>query len=94
MAYSRTNWVQEETQLNATNMNNIEEGIAEAFQGIEDAEEATATVAAKIAGVTKTEIDLLAGKTSSNLRKITAGTTDLTPGTSALATDTFYFMYE
>ena len=29
MAYERTNWINGTTPLNATNMNNIEDGIAE-----------------------------------------------------------------
>ena len=30
MAYTRTNWISEETALSAANMNNIEDGIEEA----------------------------------------------------------------
>ena len=30
MAYTRTNWISEETALSADNMNNIEDGIEEA----------------------------------------------------------------
>lgn len=90
MAYSKTTWVQEETQLNAANMNHIEDGIAVADSNASSALAATA----KIADVSKTEIDLLSGKTSDNLHKITAGTTDLTPGTSALATGAIYLVYE
>ena len=80
MAYSRTQWANEETQLNARNMNNIEDGIEEALD--------------KTEAVTKTEISLLAGKSANNLRAITAGTTDLTAGTSPLATDAIYLVYE
>lgn len=80
MAYSRTQWVNEETQLNARNMNNIEEGIEAALD--------------KTADVTKAEISLLSGKTVNNLRTITAGTTDLEEGVSALATDAIYLVYE
>lgn len=87
MSYSRTTWENEVTQLNARNMNNIEDGIEEALT-------AAANAAAKTADVTKTEIDLLIGKTSNNLRKITAGTTDLEEGTSALTTDAIYLVYE
>ena len=35
MAYTRTNWVSEETALSANNMNNIEDGIQEAKADIE-----------------------------------------------------------
>lgn len=87
MSYSRTTWENEVTQLNARNMNNIEDGIEEALT-------AAANAAAKTADVTKTEIDLLSGKTSANLRKITAGTTDLTAGVSSLTTDAIYLVYE
>lgn len=87
MAYSRTTWVNEETQLNARNMNNIEDGIQEAMAEAADA-------AAKTADVTKMEIDLLSGKSSNNLRRITAGTTDLTAGVSSLTTDAIYLVYE
>ena len=87
MSYSRTTWVNEETQLNASNMNNIEDGI-------EEAKTAASANTTKLSGVTKSEIDLLAGKTSDNLHKITAGTTDLTSGTSALATGAIYLVYE
>ena len=90
MAYSKTTWVQEETPLNATNMNHIEDGIATADTNASSALTATA----KIADVSKTEIDLLSGKTSDNLHKITAGTTDLAPGTSALTTGAIYLVYE
>ena len=31
MAYTRTNWENNKTQLNATNMNNIEDGIEQAL---------------------------------------------------------------
>lgn len=87
MSYSRTTWENEVTQLNARNMNNIEDGIEEALT-------AAANAAAKTADVTKTEIDLLIGKTSDNLHKITAGTTDLTAGISSLTTDAIYLVYE
>lgn len=80
MAYSRTQWVNEETQLNARNMNNIEEGIEAALD--------------KTADVTKAEISLLSGKTANNLRTITAGTTDMEEGVSALTTDAIYLVYE
>ena len=80
MAYSRTNWANEETQLNAHNMNNIEDGIEAALDKTED--------------VTKTEISLLSGKTADSLRTITAGTTDLTAGSSALATGAIHLVYE
>lgn len=90
MAYSKTTWVQEETPLNAANMNHIEEGIETADTNASSALTATA----KIADVSKTEIDLLSGKTSDNLHKITAGTTDLTAGTSTLATGEIYLVYE
>lgn len=33
MAYDRTTWVNEETPLNADNLNNIEDGIEEALDG-------------------------------------------------------------
>lgn len=87
MSYSRTTWENEVTQLNARNMNNIEDGIQEALTD-------AANAAAKTADVTKTEIDLLSGKTSDNLHKITAGTTDLTAGVSSLTTDAIYLVYE
>lgn len=87
MSYSRTTWENEVTQLNARNMNNIEDGIEEALT-------AAANAAAKTADVTKTEIDLLIGKTSDNLHKITAGTTDLTAGVSSLTTGAIYLVYE
>lgn len=90
MAYSKTTWVQEETPLNAANMNHIEDGIETADTNASSALTATA----KIADVSKTEIDLLSGKTSDNLHKITAGTTDLTAGTSTLATGEIYLVYE
>lgn len=90
MAYSKTTWVQEETQLNAANMNHIEDGIAVADSNASSALTATD----KISGVTKAEIDLLSGKTADNLHKITAGTSDLTAGTSALATGAIYLVYE
>lgn len=80
MAYNRTQWVNEETQLNARNMNNIEDGIEESLDKMEN--------------VTKNEISLLAGKTANNFRTITAGTTDLEEGVSALATDAIYLVYE
>ena len=80
MSYSRTTWENEVTQLNARNMNNIEDGVEEALDKMEN--------------VTKNEISLLAGKTANNLRTITAGTTDLTAGTSSLTTDTIYLVYE
>lgn len=80
MAYSRTQWANEETQLNAHNMNNIEDGIEAALD--------------KTEAVTKTEISLLAGKGANNLRTITAGTTDLIAGTSPLATDAIHLIYE
>lgn len=83
MSYSRTTWVNEETQLNAAHMNNIEDGIEQAL-----------TACAKVADVTKTEIDLLSGKTAADFRKITAGTTDLTAGVSSLTTDAIYLVYE
>lgn len=35
MAYTRTNWISEETALSAANMNNIEDGIEEAKADIE-----------------------------------------------------------
>ena len=35
MAYTRTNWISEETALSADNMNNIEDGIEEAKAGID-----------------------------------------------------------
>ena len=90
MAYSKTTWVQEETPLNATNMNHIEDGIATADTNASSALTATA----KIADVTKPEIDLLSGKTADNLHKITAGTSDLTAGTSSLTTGAIYLVYE
>lgn len=37
MAYTRTNWISEETALSAANMNNIEDGIEEAKADIEEA---------------------------------------------------------
>lgn len=80
MSYSRTTWENEVTQLNARNMNNIEDGVEEALDKLEN--------------VTKNEISLLAGKTANNLRTITAGTTDLTEGTSSLTTDAIYLVYE
>lgn len=80
MAYNRTQWVNEETQLNAHNMNNIEDGVEEALDKMEN--------------VTKNEISLLAGKTANNLRTITAGTSDLTEGVSSLTTDAIYLVYE
>lgn len=33
MAYTRTTWVNEETPLNADNLNNLEEGVAQAVAG-------------------------------------------------------------
>ena len=33
MAYTRTTWVNEETPLNADNMNNLEDGVEEAIAG-------------------------------------------------------------
>ena len=90
MAYSKTTWVQEETPLNAANMNHIEDGIETAVTNASSALTATA----KISGVTKAEIDLLSGKTSDNLHKITAGTSDLTSGTSPLTTGAIYLVYE
>lgn len=94
MAYSKTTWVQEETPLNAANMNHIEDGIETADANASSALASATAATAKIADVTKTEIDLLSGKTSDNLHKITAGTTDLTAGTSALATGEIYLVYE
>ena len=35
MAYTRTNWISEETALSADNMNNIEDGIEEAKADID-----------------------------------------------------------
>lgn len=94
MAYSKTTWVQEETPLNASNMNHIEDGIATADTNASSALTTANAASTKISGVTKTEIDLLSGKTADNLHKITAGTTDLTAGTSALATGAIYLVYE
>ena len=35
MSYSRTTWINDETALSANNMNNIEDGIEEALDGME-----------------------------------------------------------
>lgn len=94
MAYSKTTWVQEETPLNAANMNHIEGGIETADANATEALGKANTATTKLSGVTQTEVSLLAGKTADNLHKITAGTSDLTPGTSALATGAIYLVYE
>lgn len=94
MAYSKTTWVQEETQLNAANMNHIEDGIAVADTNASSALATANAAADKLSGVSKTEVSLLAGKTADNLHKITVGTSDLTAGVSPLTTGAIYLVYE
>lgn len=94
MAYSKTTWVQEETPLNAANMNHIEDGIETADTNASSALTTANAATTKMSGVTKAEIDLLSGKTADNLHKITAGTSDLTSGTSPLTTGAIYLVYE
>lgn len=55
MAYSRTTWVQEETQLNARNMNNIEDGIEESLALLPAVEEALARTPNITSGTTDLE---------------------------------------
>ena len=43
MAYTRTNWISEETALSADNMNNIEDGIEEAKAEIAEKTEIDST---------------------------------------------------
>ena len=50
MEYTKTNWVDNETPLNAANMNNIE-------QGIENATAAIADVTATVPGIVQTTGD-------------------------------------
>lgn len=88
MAYSRTTWVQEETQLNARNMNNIEDGIGEAFTQIETINGQLSSIDELLEQLPEIE------EAVSKIPKITSSTTDLIDGTSTLATGEIYLVYE
>ena len=79
MAYTRTNWENNKTQLNATNMNNIEDGIEQALGAIPQITQTTGTSTSEVMsqdGTTKainTAIATALGNVESALAEIDTG---------------------
>lgn len=66
MAYTRTNWENNKTQLNATNMNNIEDGIEQALSTIPQITQTTGTSTSEVISQDGTTKAIDSAKTACN----------------------------
>ena len=66
MAYIRTNWENNKTQLNATNMNNIEDGIEQALSTIPQITQTTGTSTSEVISQDGTTKAIDSAKTACN----------------------------
>ena len=66
MAYTRTNWENNKTQLNATNMNNIEDGIEQALGAIPQITQTTGNSTSEVMSQDGTTKAINSAKTSFN----------------------------
>ena len=66
MAYTRTNWENNKTQLNATNMNNIEDGIEQALGAIPQITQTTGTSMSEVMSQDGTTKAINSAKTACN----------------------------
>lgn len=66
MAYTRTNWENNKTQLNATNMNNIEDGIEQALGAVPQITQTTGTSTSEVMSQDGTTKAINSAKTACN----------------------------
>lgn len=66
MAYTRTNWENNKTQLNATNMNNIEDGIEQALGAIPQITQTTGNSMSEVMSQDGTTKAINSAKTACN----------------------------
>ena len=66
MAYTRTNWENNKTQLNATNMNNIEDGIEQALGAIPQITQTTGNSTSEVMSQDGTTKAINSAKTACN----------------------------
>lgn len=66
MAYTRTNWENNKTQLNKTNMNNIEDGIEQALDAIPQITQTTGTSTSEVMSQDGTTKAINSAKTACN----------------------------
>ncbi len=66
MVYTRTNWENNKTQLNATNMNNIEDGIEQALGAIPQITQTTGTSTSEVISQDATTKAINTAKTDCN----------------------------
>lgn len=66
MAYTRTNWENNKTQLNKTNMDNIEDGIEQALSAIPQITQTTGTSTSEVMSQDGTTKAINSAKTACN----------------------------
>ena len=85
MAYTRTNWENNKTQLNATNMNNIEDGIEQALGAIPQITQTTGNSTSEVMSQDGTTKAINSAKTACNTYTNTKVTEALGTVETALA---------